>query len=270
MNRFNVYIAKKLSDVFYQMKSISGLKLTGSCTSKDDLGDKIISLRSIPELCTVEKREHFIDFSSSVTISQILKLGKNNLPKIIYNACETIGNPFIKNLATIGGNIMQKNIKGTLFAPLLALDSRLEFMTIDGQTEFVSIQKLSEVDENLLLKKIRIPVEEWEIEVFKRMGSQHLLDEDSASFAFLAETQKVVLSKLRIAFAGNFTYRNPALEDFLIGSRLPLSKKSISDFVELVTQDFDAKAKESGILVTPLLREQFIRLLTHSLLQMSV
>lgn len=266
----NFYIAKNFDDVFYQIKSVPGLRLVGSCTSGDDFGDKVLSLRSIHELSLIEKREHYIDFGTAVSISQILKIGKTNQPLVLYQASETIGNPFIKNLATIGGNVMKKNTRGTLFAPLLAMDARLEIATVANPPTFISLLQIPEQKENFVVKKIRVPLEEWDIEIFKRLGPAHSLHSDSASFTLLADSQRGILTKLRIAYCGSFVFRNQDLENRLIGFKLPLSEKEINGFVDGANMVFEEDMEKLSFQVEPILKEQFLRLLKHSLLQMSV
>ena len=226
------FYAKNLADVFYQMKNIPNLRIVGGCTSfvGKELPENSLSIRDIQELKMIEKHERYIDFGSAVTLSEIELLGETNLPATIYDTLSTIANPMVKNIATIGGNICSSDFYHSLYAPLLALDARLEFQK-NGETTFQSITRFEKLPDNSILSKIRVPSEEWEVSVFKRLGPNNTTNELSACFVFLANSQKNQISDLRIAMAGSFKFRDVELENKLIGAHLPLSQTTISNFL---------------------------------------
>lgn|SRR5574344_729254 len=261
-----LFFAKNIADVFYQLKTIPQLQLVGGCSSFDILPDKMLSVRNVEELSILDKRERYFDFGPAVTLSQILKIGKSKLPLVLYEALKSIGNPQIRNLGTIGGNICLPGSKGTLFAPLLALDTQIE-LDSPAETEFIPIMKFNGVPKGWIIEKIRVPMEEWEVAVFQRLGPAHILSDTSASFAFLANTQKGMLANLRIAFSGPFIFRNIDLENRLIGSRLPLPEKNIIDLAVDAGMQFDQLASNRNL--NPILRAQFINLVKYSLEQLT-
>ncbi|MBR1537308.1 MAG: FAD binding domain-containing protein [Treponema sp.] len=264
----NFYSAKNLSDVFYQLKTISDLTVVSGCTSfvEKELPDKSISVRDISELKIIDKHERYIDFGSSVTLSEIEDLGKANLPATIFEAIKTIANPAVRNIATIGGNICQKGIYGSLYAPLLALDANLEIKS-ENETKFESITRFERFPEKALLSKVRISLEEWEVSVFKRLGPSATLSEESASFTFLANSQKNQISDLRLAMTGSFAFRNIDLENRLIGAHLPLSETAISNFLLEAEEAFEKESEKSGL--EKILKRQFWNLVKYSLEQLS-
>lgn len=262
------FYAKNLADVFYQLKTISDLTITGGCTSfvGKSLPEKTLSVRDIPELKTINKHERYIAFGAAVTLSEIEELGEANLPPCVYTAITTIANPSVRNIATIGGNICTKGFFNTLYAPLLALDARLEFQN-DTDTTSQSISRFERIPDGTLLSKIRVPTEEWEVAVFRRLGPPNSLNELSASFVFLANSQKNQISDLRIAFAGSFKFRDTNLENKLIGAHLPLSQTAISNFLLEAEEAFN-KATESE-RIEPILKKQFWNLVKYSLEQLT-
>ena len=118
-----------------------------------------------------------------------------------------------------------------------------------------------------MFTKVRIPLEEWDVAVYKRVGSSYALDENSASFVFLANTQKGMLSDLRVAFSGSLVLRNRDLENNLIGSRLPLSEKDIQGMLETSAELFDSLVQEKPLKDSTIntLRFSFLNLLKYSL-----
>lgn len=264
------YFARNIPEIFQQINSISGLSILGGCTTfalqGKDYPEKNLSIRNIAELKTLEKKERFLEIGSEATLSEIEALGKSNLPATIYEAVKSLANPFVRNLATIGGNICADDFYYTMFAPLLALDANLEFQS-ESETSSMSIYKFEKIPKNSILTKIRIPFYDWSVAIFKRVGPCRKIDENSASFVFLADSNKSQISSLRIAFAGKFRFRNAELENKLIGAHLPLSSNTISEFVLEAEDIFNNQAEKSN--ANEILKKQFWNLLNYSLEQLT-
>ncbi|MBP3773568.1 MAG: FAD binding domain-containing protein [Treponema sp.] len=262
------FYAKNLNDVFYQLKTISDLTIVGGCTSfvGKDLPEKSLSIRDISELKVIDKHERYIDLGAALPLSDIEDLGETNLPRVFYNAIITIANKNIRNIATLGGNICTKDFYTTLYAPLLALDAKFEFQNGEN-SYFQAISRLNSMPEHYLLSRVRLPFEEWEVAVFRRLGPQNSLNELSAGFVFLANSQKNQISDLRIAFAGSFAFRDTSLENKLIGAHLPLSETAISNFLLEAEESFNEATKTERI--APILKKQFWNLVKYSLEQLT-
>jgi len=265
-NKTIVYYAKSLNDVLFHLKTIPQLRIYGGCTASEKLAQSSLLINRINDFLLIDKHEHFIEFGAGVTLSQILNLGRKRIPSVIFDAAESIAFPFIRNAATIGGNICTAGIKHTLYAPLLALDSQLEIQN-PTNSSFIPMMKFHAVPENCMISRIRIPTEEWDIALFRRTGPENTISDESASFVFLANTHKGILSDLRIAFCGLVSIRSKELENNLIGTKLPLSDKEIQSMLIEATSLFTAKS--SGIkdkeAVLSLLEAQFLNLLSDSL-----
>jgi CO/xanthine dehydrogenase FAD-binding subunit len=262
-----VLIAKTLSDVFYHVNSVSGLQIVGGCTYVDSIEEKSLTVRAIPELSSFEKRERYIDFGPSVTLSQMISIGRNKMPAVLYDALTTIATPAVRNLATLGGNICgSKDQKLSLYAPLLALEARLELRS-QNETRYVPFSKFEGVPRGFVLTKIRVPVDEWEIAIFRRVGPSNQISPLSAGFIFLADTQKDILTNIRIAFAGGIVFRSQELENKLIGTRLPLSVRIIETLVDEANTLYDEAVVEK--VHKPILKAQFLNLLRYSLEQLT-
>ncbi|MBQ0051513.1 MAG: FAD binding domain-containing protein [Treponema sp.] len=264
------FYAKTLQEVFYQMKTINGLSVHGGCTDfaihQKEFPENNLSIRNIEELKVLEKRERYFEIGSAVTLAEIEELGQSNLPTTLYEAIKSIKNLNVRNMATIGGNICSPFFYNTLYAPLLALNARLEFQR-EQETIYMSMSKFEGVPENSILTKIRIPYEEWEISIFKRLGPADYMNEFSGSFVFLANSQKNQISNIRIAFAGKFKFQDPELENKLIGAHLPLSGTTISEFVLEAEEAFNNVAENAH--ANPILKKQFWNLINYSLEQLT-
>lgn len=265
-DKIQVFSAETLNDVFYHIKTVAGLKITGSCTKTSPLPEKLLSTCSIKELTEITRKENYIETGAAVTLGKLTALGNSKLPKVLYEAITSIATPHIRNIATVGGNVCLFPVRGTLFAPLLALDAGFVLQN-EEETLTVPAVKFLSVPNSHVLTKIRIPTEDWDISEFHRAGASHHLLETSSSYAFLANAENDILTKIRFAFSGLHTFRSISLENKIEGSRLPLEEKSVSDFIKDAGDEFD-KIFEEGKDPSPV-KKEFLRFVAYSLKKLS-
>lgn len=261
-----ILYAKTIKDLLSQIKNNKGIQVVGGCTRLSELPEKSISTFGISELSQIVRHERYFDIGAGTTLSAILQIGQNHLPQVLYEALQTIANPIIRNTATIGGNICEMNHKLTLYAPLLALDAKLDFVS---QTETITepLLNFKEFPKDSVLTGIKIPNVDADISIFRRIGPENKITQRSASFAFIAATEKDTISSLRLAFAGPFAFRSKTLENDIIGKRLPLSQKDISEILEMVKQEFYKTATDQ--MISDVLTQQFFNLTKYSFEQLS-
>ncbi|MBO7174590.1 MAG: FAD binding domain-containing protein [Spirochaetaceae bacterium] len=244
----DVYFGTSLDEVLYQLRNRSNLKICGGCTYLRELPPVSMIIRNIKEFNLIEKRERYIEIGSGVTLASIMELGEKHIPPVFYQALSSIATPLVRNIATLGGNICIEPLCGTLFAPLLAMDAKLEFR-INSEilslpmTQFSTFETGNLVPAGSVLTKVRVPLDDWELSVFRRIGPSWTLNENCASYAFLASIQKETLMNLRIAFCGAIRLRSRELENKLIGTKLPLSPREIQDMLEAAAEYFDQQVQ---------------------------
>lgn len=266
-NKNTVYMAKTLTDVMFHLKTVPQLVILGGCTSIKNWPASSLVIRNINDFKQISLHEHYAEFGSAVTLSQIHTLGRKRIPSVLFDAIESVANPFVRNLATIGGNICSQGNKHTLFSPLLALDAQLEIYSLTD-AQYIPFSKFVKVPDKCVLTRIRIPLSDWEVAVFKRLGPEHELTEESAAFTFLATTQKGILSDLRIAFCSNIVLRSRELENTIIGSRLPLSDKAVDLVAQRADELYD-EAMNGVVAESSMQKDQFLNLLRTSLNQLT-
>ncbi len=260
-NKSTVFHAKNISEVLYYMKNIPSLAVIAGCSGiaarqcgrQISLPEFAVSIRNVPELLQIAKTERYIDFGAAVPLSQILELGAKRIPSVLYQAIRTIGTPTVRNMGTLGGNTAGVGMKMTAYAPLLALDSKLEIRTAD-ETVMLPLSKTAGIE----------PI-----------GCTSHIDENSASFVFLAKTQKNILTDLRIAFAGPFTFRNRQYENILTGTGLPVSPRAIQNMMEQaekylspILSGNETPEQQTQQPYSPVIIDQFMNLLRSSLQMM--
>ena len=261
-NNGSFLLAKNLSDVFYHIKSVSKLQIVGACTQPTAPRYKAVSTRTIPELRNFDKRERYIDFGPAVTLAQISSMGRTNLPSVLYDAVVSTATGPVRNIATLAGNICKEGQKGTLYAPLLALDARLEIKN-QAVVKYIPFIKFTKIPPSFVLTKIRVPANEWEVAIFKRVGPENRMSPLSASFVFLVDTENDLIVNMKIAFAGVPVFRSRELENKLLGSKLPLSDRAIADFLSTADNLSQKEFVWSG--AAPILKDQFLNLLENNL-----
>lgn len=257
--------AKNTNELLRQLKNNQGIEVVGGCTRITSLPEKFISVRNIPELSNILRHERFIDVGPGTTLAQLLNVGKNHLPQVLYEALNSISNPLIRNIATVGGNICNKDHKLTLFAPLMALNARLEFKN-ESETKFYTIHNFKEIPEGFVLTNIRIPIPDADLSIFRRIGPTNGINHTSASFAFLATTDNNTLLSVKLAFAGVIAFSSKTIENTLAGHKLPLTQKDIKEIVDVVKQEFDQSSVD--VMISDVVKQQFINLVRYSFEQL--
>lgn len=265
MNKQMLY-AKNVNELLSLLKNNQGAVIVGGCTGIEEFPQKAISIKQIKDFNHIVRHERFLTVGPGVTLSQILALGQNHLPQVLYEALQSIANPIIRNMATIGGNIFASGQKHTLYAPLMALDARLDLKNqFEATSE--SILSFKAIPAGSVLTAIRIPLVDSDLSIFRRIGPEQGISEDSASFAFLAKIEKNSLLNVRLTFAGPFTFHSKEFENSLVGKRLPLTQKDIIQICANAADEFNKTATDK--MISDVVRQQFFNLTRYSFEQLT-
>lgn len=261
-----VLYAKNSFELIKILNNNPGIQVVGGCTNLDELPDKSVSTHGIKDLSQIIRHERYIDVGPGTTLAELQNVGQSHLPQILLDALNNIANPSIRNIATVGGNICSPGQKHTLFAPLMALDAKLEFKN-QTETRTENIRNFKSIPEGFILSNIRIPIVDAELSIFRKIGHEQKIGHNSASFAFLADTEKNSLLKIHLAFAGPFTFCSKDFENAMIGRRLPLTQKDINNIEELVTEEFNKASTDQ--MITDVMKQQFFNLARYSFEQLT-
>lgn len=261
-----ILYAKNTYELIKILNNNPGIQIVGGCTNIDDMPDKFVSTHGIKELSQIVRHERFIDVGPGATLSDLQNVGQNHLPQILIDALNSIANPFIRNMATVGGNICSPGQKHTLFAPLMALDAKLEFRN-QLETKVENIRNFKSIPEGFILSNIRIPLVDAELSIFRKIGHEQRIGHNSASFAFIADTEKNSLLNVHLAFAGPFTFCSKDFENAVIGTRLPLTQKDIAYIEERVAEEFQKASTDQ--MISDVMKQQFFNLVRYSFEQLT-
>lgn len=243
--------------------------LRGVTKAEFALPMEVISLQEIEELRRVSRTERYLEIGAAATVARILQIGANILPPAFYSAIHHIGPPGLHSLATLGGNVCSF---GQIFSvtPLLSImDVRYEIRR-QGHTRWVPASRFREphgtpnLSAGEILTRIRIPLEHWNVQIFRQLGTIHLSNTAPLVFCALAKTDKGALDDFRLTFCGHrpVLFRNREREADLVGRRLPLPGREIQAFLSGVQDDIE----RSDMALIPLQVHHALSL-THLLLE---
>ncbi len=198
----------------------------------------VIYLGKVEELSRIRRSQRYLEIGSCLPISRIVSIGRHILPEALSTALRSIANPAVRNLATLGGNICAAIPNNDSIAPLYAIDGQLEIRSLSG-SRWVPISRFfpgageTVLKEGEILFRIRIPLEEWDYQVFRKVSGSHICSHPLLNFCGLARFSKGILETVRFALGGlnNTVFRSLEPESRLEGKTLPLSEKEVESLL---------------------------------------
>jgi carbon-monoxide dehydrogenase medium subunit len=142
MRHFDYLRPKSLKEALQQKKTIAGAKFISGGTdllvqikNRELQPPALISLRSIPELATIEINGG-ARIGALATISDIIQhneLGLNY--PVLVEAARRLGSVQIRNVATVGGNLCNCSPSSDMALPLLVLEAKVRLQTAKASRE---------------------------------------------------------------------------------------------------------------------------------------
>lgn len=194
---------------------------------------ELISMGGIQELRQIVLTERFVEIGAAVTMAEILELRENALPELFSLAVRNIGNPAIRSLATMGGNLATRNRFMDTWPALACLDALVELRKASG-SRWINVNRLANADgtpdfpQGELLSRVRLPLDRWDFVVLRKVGVKDYPAKETAVFALATRAEKGILSEFRLAFAGENALRLRDIESSMVGRRLPLEPRQIT------------------------------------------
>jgi CO/xanthine dehydrogenase FAD-binding subunit len=235
--RVLVYYPETASELvqLYRRKPSAGVCAGGtflfSGRHSGNIGD-IISLQNIEELARVSRTERYIELGSAATLAQISEIGAPHIPEALIAAIESVGPAWVRNVATIGGNVCTASPILTLVPVLQVMDCKVELRR-QGHSRWIPIGRFHPLEggtalrESEVLTRIRLPISSWDVQVFRKFGRETDPRPQALTFCGLAKTGKGVLEDFRFIFSTgeSIPVRNKELEAEIAGRKLPLSER---------------------------------------------
>lgn len=210
---------------------------TNSLARLDARNRDLVSLRMIEDLSRIIRTDRFLDIGAMVSLERILRLSPQLLPFGLKQALiATVPAP-TRSLATLGGNLCIPGEMLTLLPWFAAMDGRLELRRqgsgrFEPAGRFLNEAGVPDLEIGEILTRIRIPLGRWNHQCYRRVDASGLCP----SFAIIAfaEVHKDIVEDLRIciAFSNRTWFIHAEADSGLVGERLPLSDREISDYCE--------------------------------------
>ncbi|SKA97710.1 CO or xanthine dehydrogenase, FAD-binding subunit [Caloramator quimbayensis] len=164
---------------------------------------KVLFLSSIEELKDISSDSNYIEIGSMTTLCSVEK--NNLIPEALREAAKSMASPSIRNIATIGGNICNASPAGDTLPYLYAAQATLVLESIEGSREvyigdFIKGPRKKDIKKHEILTKIKIPLKEYDIWEFRKVGTRKSTALSKLSFTGLAKKKDGILEDIRLSF----------------------------------------------------------------------
>jgi len=103
--------------------------------------EAVIDISRVPELSKIDVQDDSITIGAAVTLSQIVRSELlNSAAPVLVTAARQIAGPQIRNLATIGGNVVNASPAADMIPALLVLDSLVWIRSWNGQARQIPLE----------------------------------------------------------------------------------------------------------------------------------
>ncbi|MFH1360804.1 MAG: FAD binding domain-containing protein [Candidatus Omnitrophota bacterium] len=232
LNPFTYHAPKNLKEANHLMSSLDDFRLLAGGTflinqlknfKKKDLKTPghIVSLKRIDELKEIRADAKSLTIGSMTTLSELLTsshLKDNAL--ILKGVCQNIATNPIRNMATVGGNLMSRYTWAELGTVLIALDAKMHFSgptKEEGKTQSVESFFESGAKTEKILKSIAISKNKNDRLVYKRTPKLSCVDIPLFGICIKASFEEKKLANARVVVNNgiSFARRDSVLEEFL-------------------------------------------------------
>jgi CO/xanthine dehydrogenase FAD-binding subunit len=175
----------------------------------------------LPELQGITTGDGVLTIGAATTLTALLEDG--NVPALLQQAVAQMASPAIRNGGTLGGNLCNASPAADTMPPLYALDAAVVLQSAAGTRElpieeFIQGPGRTALAGNELLVAVRIPLRQFKISAYRKVGTRKADALSKLSFAAVAEVDDGKLTELRIALGAVAprVVRSRAAEELLL------------------------------------------------------
>jgi CO/xanthine dehydrogenase FAD-binding subunit len=191
--------------------------------------DRLVDISLLPELKIIRRDDAHIRLGAAVTFaeavqSELLSL----LVPFLVEACQSVGSPQIRNLGTLGGNVINAAACADLLPPLVCLDATAHLLGPDGERQIAVSQLVlgpnrSQIGAGELLTHFSFLIPMQGVRsAFIKLGRRKAQSISRLSMAAMGRTSAVgVIDFVRLTpgAATPRTMRFEGVEAFLLGAQ---------------------------------------------------
>jgi xanthine dehydrogenase small subunit len=215
-----------------QARVVSGATDLGVLYNKGRLERRpVLCLRrSLPELGGVHTDGGVLSCGAGATWTEVERAAERGVPELV-RILHRFGAPQIRNMATVGGNLMNGSPIADSTPFFFVTEAEIEVRSVRGArrlpaTELYRGYKETVLESDELMVRVDAPLPgDGELLVLHKMSKRRDLDISTLTAAFLLDLDGDVIRRARIAFGGvaPVVLRLPATEALLEGERLELA-----------------------------------------------
>jgi len=206
-----------------------------------DEGRPLVSLHRLDALSRITRTQRHLDIGAAATLSRILSIGPNVIPDSLFAAIKSVATPSVRVLATLGGNLCSAGGEHTTLASLCALGAQLELRSAGGArwvpvTSLVAAAGRGVSGPEEILTRIRLPLAEYDVEVFRREEVRIPGAREHLHFCAVARLRHGVTQELRMAMAtrSHGVLRSTEFEARCAGLGLPVPPRARAELREVL------------------------------------
>ena len=167
----------------------------------------LIDLSRIRHLSYIREERHAIRIGSLTSIAELaLSRVLEAKAPILWQACRLLGNPLVRNRATLGGNLADASPAADTAVPLLALDAEVVIARKDTEPRKIPVDRFFVGPNKTVLKKDEL-IQEVAFSkpdsgtgmAYRKLGLRNAMAISVISMAVLMDMENGKCSKARIA-----------------------------------------------------------------------
>ncbi len=214
----------------------------------------LVDITRIPELRTIEERDGKIFIGGAVTHSEIASSSIiHQYGKILSDAVSEIGSPQIRNIGTIGGNIINASPAGDSIPPLLVLETFATIVSSEGKKE-VPLGDLFESPYKTRIKPYEILLNVQ----FKKLPSSM-----KTGFVRLARREGMAIARMSVALVIELEKSEGRVKEIRIAvgavTPTPQRMSEAEEFLRGKLPDEDSLQKASSLISDAIIKRSGIR-----------
>lgn len=201
----------------------------------------VVFLGHLKELQVIRKEGHDLVIGSAATLTSIENHPET--PELLRNAVSLIAAPALRNRGTMGGNICNASPAGDSIPPLYTLDAKFRLLSRKGERvlkaeEFFKGPGRTDRRKEEILKDIIIPLKEWNIKKYRKVGTRKANALTKCSITAAARVKGGRIDDIAISFGavGPVIVRDRSLEQEIKG----LKTEDLKDKIPSILKDYSA------------------------------
>lgn len=163
----------------------------------------VVFIGGLKEISEIKAENGILSIGGACTLSAIA--GSALIPEFMKPVFLNMASPAIRNIATLGGNICNSSPAGDSLPLLYALDAYLVLQKSGARREvpvkdFITGPGRNTAGQDEILTEVRIPIEEFGIYEYRKVGTRKSTALSKVSFMGIAKVREGVISDIRLAF----------------------------------------------------------------------